>query len=242
MRGGASGAGGSAGSGGAVDEGPPSPPPPLLPADPPPPVGAALAAASERHSLLPDGGAGSSSGLTFTHTHSTLGLARGAFDGVEGGGGGGARHHHYEGGGPAAPLSVPASAVSPAIAAKVDRGLLPALCTLTLVNYLDRRVFVSNKGRGWCVGGGGAPVFFFFFFVPGGGPSPLSLPSRPLSPPPPTLLPRFKIKNMPTTTQVKPGVCGPAHAGGDRHHGSAIRVSGVAGEEPETKKEKGLFL
>jgi hypothetical protein len=98
---------------------------------------------TERSSLLDGGGGGGPAAALFTNSSSSAGLGLtplAAFDGVEGGGDGAGG----SGGGPSSDLAhphtppVPASAVSPAIAAKVDRGLLPALCTLTLVNYLDR--------------------------------------------------------------------------------------------------------
>ena len=88
----------------------------------------------ERRSLLgdaPGGGDPSSSSSP----------AFAAFDGVEGAARGGAAATAGPGppgGGPGPSPSPSASAVSPAIQAKVDRALLPALCTLTLVNYLDR--------------------------------------------------------------------------------------------------------
>lgn len=63
-----------------------------------------------------------------------------AFDGVERGGrdGGGGASDPHNPTSTSTPSPVLATAVSPAIARKVDRALLPALCTLTLVNYLDR--------------------------------------------------------------------------------------------------------
>ena len=98
----------------------------------PPPILPTLChepAAGERRSLLGDGLGPSSSALA-------------AFDGVERGRGGGGRGDGPPSTSTSAPWpaleAVSATAVSPPIARKLDRALLPALCTLTLVNYLDR--------------------------------------------------------------------------------------------------------
>ncbi len=98
----------------------PAPPPPfaVLPLSHEP-------AAGERRSLLGDGGDGAGPGPL----SSSSGFV--GFDGVAAPPPGG-------GGLPTSASPPSAAAVSPAIAAKVDRALLPALCTLTLVNYLDR--------------------------------------------------------------------------------------------------------
>ena len=109
----------------------------------PPPILPTLChepAAGERRSLLGDGLGPSSSALA-------------AFDGVERGRGGGGRGDGPPSTSTSAPWpaleAVSATAVSPPIARKLDRALLPALCTLTLVNYLDR-----CEGGGEVEGGG----------------------------------------------------------------------------------------